>query len=343
MSTSTTSSPDPRRLPTARDLDRLACAVRTTAQDRDLPERVVDWYEDWIFLFVGWCLKAPPHCVHRDRINDFWWALTDHPGMRRWKVCQAMDALSMLFGTLGGTDVLAFPGGTSSTEAGGEAPDDGPEQPSRYLPDGRLPEDVDPREEVPTREDRPVSSAEPGASPTDEPEPAPSNDASSREERESPRTLFNPTGAAPPSADSPPEAQSEEATEASDTEQTENLVSVEVPRAAAERLRAAAQALELPAPLLVARAIDLLRDELDEVRGEDDDTGPLRRYQAQVHLLHRHGTADLPSLDANDRDEKPGASPQASRGRQADSAVCIGAGRGDGWTGQVPVLEIRSD
>jgi len=336
----TTSSPDAAHLPTDRDLDRLACAVRMAAQDRDLPDRVIEWYEDWIFLFVGWCLKAPPHRVHRDRINDFWWALTDHPKVRRWKVCQAMDALGMLFGALDGADVLSFPEGESSTEED-TTPADGLEDPSCYLPEGRLPEAVEPRAGVPTR-------AEPREPATTDVDPSPAAEAPSGDDRAAPKTLFNPTGASSAAADRPQDeenvAAEADADDAPDPAQNEDLESVEVPRAAAERLRAAAQALDLPEPLLVARAIDLLREEVGEVGGEAaPESGPLRRYQAQVELLHRHGTADLPSLDASDGADEAKPASEASRETGAASAVRLGVGRGDGWTGQVPVLEIRGN
>jgi len=344
MSTSPTSPPDACQLPTSRDLDRLACAVRTAAQDRDLPERVVDWYEAWIFLFVAWCLTAPPHCVHRDRINDFWWALTDHPGASRWKVCQAMDALSMLFGALDGTDLLSFPE-TSSPE---EALDDGPKQPSRYLPDGQLPEDVDPRAEVPTSDAR--SGPHDGGHGPATDEAAPS--ASDRET--SPKTLFNPTGTSLVSNESAEgrrksssrgEAGGEgEGADAVDTVRTEELVSVAVPRAAAKRLRAAAERLGLPEPLLVARAIDLLRDRIGDVEAVNGgENGPLRRYQAQVDLLHRHGTADLPNPRADDREAGSGRSSPPTEQPGYGASVRLGTARGDGWAGEVPVLEIRDD
>ena len=316
------------------------------ARDRDLPERVIEWYEDWIFLFVAWCLAAPPHCVHRDRINDFWWALTDHPGASRWKVCQAMDALGMLFGALGGTDILSFPE-APATETDDAALEDGLEQPSRYLPDGRLPEDVDPRAEVPTREARSGSDDEPETPATEEAGPSPSDTSPDRDDRTSPKTLFNPTGTAPPpdesSRDERGETAEEKAADAADTVRTEELVSVDVPRPAAKRLRAASRALDLPEPLLVARAIDLLRDKVGDLEGEDDENSPLRRYQAQVNLLHRHGTADLPSPGTNNRGGEAEGPSERGRRDTLEASVCVGTTRGDGWAGEVPVLEIRSD
>jgi len=309
------------------------------ARDRDLPDQVVDWYEDWIFLFVAWCLKAPPHRVRRDRINDFWWALTDHSEVDRWKVCQAMDALGMLFGALGGTDVLSF-SETPLTEGDEAARSGRVEHPSRYLPDGRLPEDIDPRAGVPTRDESQDEPREPATEEVESPLPS---TASSPAQPDSPRTLFNPTGEAPtdeaPSQAEQQEAAEEDDTDAPDTARTEELVSVDVPRPAARRLRAVARRLDLPEPLLVARAIDLLRDRIDEGSGESGDDGdPLRRERAQVELLSRRDAADLPTPDASDRDvEAEGAVP-ASRGSES-----TGQGaevRGDGWTGQVPVLEI---
>jgi len=318
------------------------------AQDRDLPNQVVDWYEDWIFLFVAWCLTAPPHCVRRDRINDFWWALTNHSKVDRWKVCQAMDALGMLFGALGGTDVLSV-SGTSLTERDDAAQDGGVEHPSRYLPDGRLPEDIDPRATVPTRAESPDEPREPA---TEEVESPPPNGAPRPDRPESPRTLFNPTGKAPPDDPSPDEGTPQderqetaekEATDALDTARTEALVSVDVPRPAARRLRAVARRLDLPEPLLVARAVDLLRDRIDEVSGENGGEGdPLRRYQAQVEFLSRHGTADLTVPDTDETSDR--ADETFEKNRMRSQSAVEGAGtQGDGWTGRVPFLDVRGN
>ncbi len=99
-----------RSLPTERDLDHLSRKIRATAQKRELSERAVERYEDWIFLFIAWSLEAPPCRIRRDRIGEFWTALTQRQ-VGRGKVCQAMDALGFLFGTLGGPEELSFPTG----------------------------------------------------------------------------------------------------------------------------------------------------------------------------------------------------------------------------------------
>lgn len=98
-----------RSYPSKRDLDRIASAIRTVAAERGLSDRIVDRYEAWIFVFLAWCLRAPPHHVGRDRVGDFWTALTQRR-VHRWKVCDAMDALGFLFGALGGPEDLSFPG-----------------------------------------------------------------------------------------------------------------------------------------------------------------------------------------------------------------------------------------
>lgn len=189
-----------RSLPTERDLDRLAREIRTTAQERDLSERVAERYKDWIFLFVAWGLEAPPCRIRQDRIGEFWTALTQRQ-VGRGKVCQAMDALGFLFGTLGGPEALSFPTGSRLAKAPGasgtdEASDEtgGPstlvgdspsviqtnpdlrdldpepktlhggasiEDPSHYLPDGPLPGGVDARRAVPTQESRSDASDDP--------------------------------------------------------------------------------------------------------------------------------------------------------------------------------------
>jgi hypothetical protein len=91
--------------------------VRTTARERGLPAPIADRYRAWIFVFVAWCFEAPPGRIHRDRIGDFWTALVQRP-VGRWKVCEAMDALGFLFGTLGGPEQLAVPTGAETPEAG---------------------------------------------------------------------------------------------------------------------------------------------------------------------------------------------------------------------------------
>jgi hypothetical protein len=310
------------------------------AQDRDLPDRVADWYENWIFLFVAWCLKAPPHCVRRDRINDFWWALTDHPEVGRWKVCQAMDALALLFGAVGETDALSFSEAPSTAQV---ARDGGIEHPSRYLPDGRLPEDVDPRDAVPTRAEAPAEPREPA---TEEVESPPPSAAPSPGRPESPRTLFNPTGASStddePSGDACRATGEEEPADAPDTARTEELVSVDVPRPAAQRLRAVARRLDLPEPLLVARAIDVLRDRIDEVSGENGGGDPLRRYRAQIDLLSRRGPADWSIPRTSDQGGEARGGDRSTPDRP-ESDVKVEQGRGDGWTGRAPVLDIQDN
>jgi hypothetical protein len=355
-STSPSTSPS---LPTDRDLDRLASAVRTAAGDRDLPERVAASYEDWIFLFVAWCLKAPPHQIHRDRIGDFWRALTERPTVRRWKVCQAMDAMGLFFGTLGGPEALSFLGGSSSDTASEPEADfsDGPEEPSRYLPDGELPEAVVPRAVVPTRT---VHQEETDEESERAPGPAADVQTPGGGDPSAPKTLFNPTGRArsPGSsvpldeAPEPGQAESEadrsdarrESDDTTDGEAPDDLVSVEMPRAAARRLQEAARKLDVPTAVFAARSVDLLREEVGVSARSEPDTGVLlRRYQARIDLLHRN--------------EAPGSSSDEASGFRVEAAVPPSdewrAGGGDataldtradgGQSETVPTLDVRDD
>jgi hypothetical protein len=326
--------------------------------DRDLPERVVARYEDWIFLFVAWSLKAPPHQIHRDRIGDFWRALTDHPTVRRWKVCQAMDALGLFFGTLGGPEALSFPDGPSDTASRPDAdPSDGLDEPSRYLPDGELPETVVPRAVVPTRTVRQQETDE-------ESEPAPGTSADAQASGDgdpsAPKTLFNPTGGAPsrglsvPSdeAPDPDQAGSEadrsdarrESDDTTDGEAPDDLVSVEMPRAAARRLREAARKLNVPTAVLAARSVDLLREEVGGSARPDPDTGVLlRRYQARIDLLHRGDKGARSPSDEASGFRVEAAAPPAADWQAGGDATALDTRAGDGQSETVPTLDVRDN
>lgn len=171
-------------LPSARDLDRLASVLQSVGEERAFPRRVVDRYRQWIFLFIGWCLRVPSGTVSRRRIGDFWGALSEHDGTETAKICEAMDALGFFFGgVLRETDVVPFaeaegtdegrgrgPAGADSTSENGfmrpnpslRAPESGARpsdqtltdrERSRHLPEGTLPEAVDARAWVPTQGD----------------------------------------------------------------------------------------------------------------------------------------------------------------------------------------------
>ena len=364
MSSPSTSSSTSPSLPTDRDLDRLASAVRMAAGDRDLPERVAAWYEDWTFLFVAWCLKAPPHQIHRDRIGDFWRALTEQPAVRRWKVCQAMDALGLFFGALGGPEALSFPGGSSPDTASEPDADpfDGLEEPSRYLPDGELPEAVVPRAVVPTRTVRQGETDEESkrVSDTSADVQAPGDgDAST------PKTLFNPTGGAPsrglsvPSDEAPDSEQaggdgdrsdarreSEDATdrEVPDDEASDDLVSVEMPRAAARRLQEASRKLDVPTAVFAARSVDLLREEVGVSAKSEPDTGVLlRRYQTRIDLLHRNGAPESSSDEAFGFRVETAVPPADEWRAGGGDATALDTRAGDGQSETVPTLDVRGD
>ena len=213
----------PAGRPTERDLDRLTTAVRSAGRERGFRRRVIDRYQQWIFLFVGWCLKAPPGDVSRERIGDFWAALSEHPGTGKARICEAMDALGFFFGHLQReARLLFFPEGTGGEEAPPQAAaarsnagfsrpnpslrirgtkEEGPpstevlsnRQLSRYLPSGTLPEEADARAEIPKQE---ISQRE---GPREGPRETTQEASKSREERgprDAPVTLFNPQGRA---------------------------------------------------------------------------------------------------------------------------------------------------
>lgn len=327
------------------------------AGDRDLPERVVAWYEDWIFLFVAWCLKAPPHQIHRDRIGDFWRALTEHPTVRRWKVCQAMDALGVFFGTLGGPEALSFPDGSSDTASKSDVDSfDDLEEPSRYLPDGELPEAVVPRAVVPTRTvHQEEADEESGQAPGTSADVQAPGDG----EGGAPKTLFNPTGGSPsPGSSVPPDEAPEPGQAGSDSDRAdasresevapegrtpEDLVSVEMPRAAARRLREAARKLNVPTAVLAARSVDLLREEVGVSARSDPDTSVLlRRYQARIDLLHRHEGPGSASDEASGI-RVEAAAPPADDWQVGGDATALDTRAGDGQSETVPTLDIRDD
>lgn len=176
-------------LPTERDLDRLTAAIRAAGRKRGFDPRLTRRYLEWIFLFVGWCLRAPPGRVHRSRIGDFWAALDEHPDTGKARICEAMDALGFFFGHLHREiRILFFPVCSKSTKRGADRWEEGrsesncestdfldfdfsrpspnlrvseeafpstevlsDRQMSRYLPSGTLPKEADVRAEIPTR------------------------------------------------------------------------------------------------------------------------------------------------------------------------------------------------
>ena len=176
------STPTSLERPTERDLDRVTAAIRSTGREHGIPSRVLDRYQQWIFLFAGWCLKTAPGSISRERIGDFWAALSEHPETGTARICEAMDALGFFFGRLQqAAQSLFLPGGTNGpqgekktnstaertegfvhpnpslqAEGATEARPDGTAAPSdrelsRHLPSGTLPEDADARSEIPTR------------------------------------------------------------------------------------------------------------------------------------------------------------------------------------------------
>lgn len=153
---SETAGPPAGLLPPPRGPGRLAEAVREAAQKQKLTSRVARRYQAWIFLFVSWCLKAPPHRMSEARIGDFWDALSNR-GLSRAQICHAMDALALLFGAVDEPERHLYPDGPPERAPG--RPDSvaqhdpwhSPGSSADYLPDGTLPPSADPRAVVPTR------------------------------------------------------------------------------------------------------------------------------------------------------------------------------------------------
>jgi hypothetical protein len=171
-----------------------------------------------------------------------------------------------------------------------------------------------------------------------------------------PKTLFNPTGGAPSRSSS---AAAEDAAPAPDTpdrdagdadrkaeatagdDASDDLVSVEMPRGAARRLRDAARRLGMPTAVFAARAVDLLREETGVTEGETLDTSVLlRRYQARIDLLHRHGLPDPGDDEAPltvDVDSSPDSNPQA----EDENPAALDPWSGDGRPATAPALGVN--
>lgn len=142
-----------RHLPTAKDLDELSQALRSTAKERGLSDETIDRYEEWVFLYLSWCLTVPPFGICRNRIGAFWSALQERK-VNRWQVCQAMDALGFFFGALLGRETFSFPRRAPTTPPSGlsAATVEGLYSP---LPLGSLSQGACPSTVVPTRPDPP--------------------------------------------------------------------------------------------------------------------------------------------------------------------------------------------
>jgi hypothetical protein len=107
-------------LPTDRDYDRLRTALWDTAQEKGFSTDLTNRYEAWIFVFVAWCLRTPPHDIDAARLDAFWRALHNHPDVSAVELAEAMDAVAFLFGALGGVDEYFRYG--ADDESSGPAP-----------------------------------------------------------------------------------------------------------------------------------------------------------------------------------------------------------------------------
>lgn len=90
----------PRQLPTASVLDELRIALDEAADQRDLSQRKRQIYGTWIFGFVCWCLRNPPHRVTTDRIEAFRRNLRDDSSADPIDQQRALDALAFFFGAV---------------------------------------------------------------------------------------------------------------------------------------------------------------------------------------------------------------------------------------------------
>lgn len=368
-------------IPSNRDLDRLASAIRSAGHKQGLPNRIIDRYEAWIYTFLSWSLHAPPNRVDRDRIGDFWTALTQRE-VQTWKVCEAMDALGFLFGTLGGPEALFLSQGPAADGDGQEqdtlvtrrlvhrpnptlrlssddaatGTKDHDENLSSYLPEGRLPEGIDARATIPTRETQTPKREAPSDTPSVK-TPSSATPSSSHEQTE-PTTLFNPKGTVPPPENDrgskesetapnrvtenasakrgPVDDRSKREKSAGETgaqsaahaqasqqdgrrsEQEQETVSLQIPKAVADRVQEAAHQLGLPATVFVARALELVCSDAGIVapNSEDSPESPLRQYQAQIDLLHFR--EDEQSDDAPDPDTSSERRRPAEKSREAE-------------------------
>ena len=243
---STGSSRSPS-LPTETDLNELSDVLRETARERGLSDRIVNRYEEWAFLFVGWCLQVPPYRVHHDRIGEFWHAL-NHREVSRGKICLAMDALGFFFGSLSDDAPLAF-SAPAPPDADDPKPSDATaEELCAPLPDGPLPESVDILSVVPTQ-----STSSPGA-PT-----CPDATSSSPD----PDPAAEPPPEAPPSfwtllksEDEPNPFEQEDVLQSSAEEEEEETVSMELPKSVADRAQTMAQRRNLSVGTLIAQLLD---------------------------------------------------------------------------------------
>lgn len=109
--------------PTLTDSEReqLVHAIRRCARQKDLSSSVTDRYQAWIFAFVSWCRKHPPHRVDRDRIGAFQEALQQSADAGEKELYQAMDALAFLFGAADEVMGLLASWGVSSEDGAASA------------------------------------------------------------------------------------------------------------------------------------------------------------------------------------------------------------------------------
>ncbi|PSQ97981.1 MAG: hypothetical protein BRD55_00850 [Bacteroidetes bacterium SW_9_63_38] len=245
MPASSPEPPPPSSLPTTTDLDELSTKLRDVARQHDLSARLIERYEKWSFLFLGWCLQVPPYQIHQDRIGDFWHAL-NHRAVDRGEIYLAMDALGFFFGSLSDNVPLSFsatpPPENDDEDAVSDATAEGLRAP---LPEGPLPESIDVPSVVPTQ-----SSSDP-SSPLDEDTPAPAPE-SSREDPPSFWTLLK-------SEEEDNPFEKDDVSSPSD----ENTVPVDLPEPVVNRMQAMAQRRDLSMKALITKLLDSAQEEAE--------------------------------------------------------------------------------
>jgi hypothetical protein len=240
-SPSSTESPRFSSLPTEADLKELSHLLRGAAHERGLSDRIVNRYEEWAFLFLGWCLQVPPHRVDRDRIGEFWHAL-NHREVSRGKICLAMDALGFFFGSLADDATLGF-SAPAQPDAENEPSDATAEELCAPLPDGPLPESVDILSVVPTQ---------------------PPPDAAARPDTN--QSSSSSTPAAEPPPEDPPsfwtllkseeDANPFEEDDVLQSEEKEETVSVDLPKSVVDRAKTMARRRNLSVEDLITTLLD---------------------------------------------------------------------------------------
>lgn len=289
-------------LPTTADLNELSVIIQKTAREQGLSARTAARYEEWIFLFLAWCLKVPPYQFQGRRASAFWLALLQRQ-VSRTKVCQALDALDFFFGQLPDPASVSFATLRSSSDDASFSPEAVTDV-CHPLPDAPLPGGVDPRSVIPTQAEASEPATD-GSPSTDHPEePASSSDDG------------------PPSFWSLPALQDETPTEALDltpASEMSTTTSISLPRSVARRVKSAAARQGLSPTVFAIRALNAACEVAEsEAASLSTISDSLQVYQTQLNLLHFRDWTPPQELDASldtlaSSDDAGLVSPEASQ------------------------------